>query len=434
MSYSTRLGLLAAALPLALMVTAIWCGQVRAEDIRLEALRIPAVISGSNGTVELEAIVLRPDDQLPHPLAVLNHGSPRNAEDRPTMSPYGMWAQAMALARRGWVAVVFMRRGYGRSGGEWAEGYGSCADPDYARAGRAGARDIAAVAKFMTDQSYVSKDKWISVGVSAGAFATVALTADPPPGLAAAIALAPGRGSTSPDTVCGANQLVAAFAQYGKTSRIPLLWVSAENDHFFGPRLVSQLTSAFSKAGGNATVVTTPPFGSDGHHLFSAAGIPIWAPIVDRFLASNNLAQRDRPMDVPTPDVAAPSGLNAGGREAFKTYLESGPNKAIAAGGDSHFGWATGRRSIDQAGCAQSLCSFRQMQDRQRQQQADAIGVDAAAPRLPANYRLAEFLRRLPKASRGICCCRTEEAKKDKKPCQRATDISPSRSSPPRSP
>jgi dienelactone hydrolase len=349
MRYSTRLGLFAAALPLALMVTGIWCGQARAEDIRLQALRIPAVISGSNGAVELEAIVLRPDDQLPHLLAVLNHGSPRNAEDRSTMSPYGMWGQAAAFARRGWVAVVFMRRGYGRAGGERAEGYGSCADPDYARAGRAGARDIAAVAQFMTSQPYVSKDKWISVGVSAGGFATVALTADPPPGLAAAIAFAPGRGSTSPDTVCGANQLVSAFAQYGKTSRIPLLWVSAENDHFFGPRLVSQLTTAFSKAGGNVTLVTTPPFGSDGHHLFSAGGIPIWSPIVDRFLMSNDLRLRHRPMDVSAPDVAAPSGLNAVGREGFKTYLESGPNKAFAVGGDSHFGWATGRRSIDQA-------------------------------------------------------------------------------------
>ena len=349
MRYSTRLGLFAAALPLALSVTAVWCGQARAEDIRLQALRIPAVISGSNGTVELEAIVVRPDDQQPHPLAVLNHGSPRNAEDRPAMSPYGMWAQAMAFARRGWVAVTFMRRGYGLFGGARAEGYGSCADPDYARAGRAGARDIAAVAQFMTNQTYVSKEKWISVGVSAGGFATVALTADPPHGLAAAIAFAPGRGSTSPDTVCGANQLVAAFAQYGKTSRIPLLWVSAENDHFFGPRLVSQLTTAFSKAGGNVTLVTTPPFGSDGHHLFSAAGLPIWSPIVDRFLMSNDLRLRDRPMDVLTPDVPAPSGLNAGGREGFKTYLESGPNKAFAVGSDSHFGWATGRRSIDQA-------------------------------------------------------------------------------------
>jgi dienelactone hydrolase len=352
MSFSTRFQSLAVALLLALAASAMSVGQGWAEEIRLDALKIPAVISGPTGpvTYELEAIVLRPDDRLPHPLVVLNHGSPRTADARPTMSPYGMWAQAVAFARRGWVAVAFMRRGYGRSEGGWVENYGSCANPDYATAGRTAASDIAAVARFMVTQPYVASGKWISVGVSAGAFATVALTADAPRDLAAAISFAPGRGSSGPDTVCGEKQLVAAFAQYGRTSRIPLLWVSAENDHFFGPRLVAQLTAAFSKAGGNVTFVKTPPFGSDGHQLFDVAtGIQTWSPIVDRFLASNNLVLRDKLIEIPLPDVRPPSKLNGRGREAFATYLASGPNKAFAVSSDSHFGWATGRRTIDQA-------------------------------------------------------------------------------------
>jgi dienelactone hydrolase len=352
MNRSIRFGLFRTAFLLALIVTVTSAEQGRAEEIRFDALKIPAVISGSSGLArfELEAIVVRPDDGLPHPLTVLNHGSPRSADDRAAMSPYRLWAQAVAFARRGWVAVAFMRRGYGRSDGEWAENYGACADPDYTTAGRAGANDIAAVAKFMTTQPYVSKGKWISVGVSAGAFATVALTADPPHDLAAAIGFAPGRGSTSPDTVCGTKQLISAFAQYGKTSRIPLLWVSAENDHFFGPQLVSQLTAAFLQAGGNVTYVTTPSFGTDGHLLFNVAnGIPVWSPIVDRFLVSNNLVLRDRLIDVLAPDVPAPSNLSIRGREAFKAYLDSGPNKAFAVAGNSHFGWATGRRTIDEA-------------------------------------------------------------------------------------
>jgi dienelactone hydrolase len=352
MSFTARFESLAAVLLLALVASAISVEQGQAEEIHLDALKIPAVISGSNGpvTYELEAIVLRPDDGLPHPLAVFNHGSPRSADARPTMSPYGMWAQAVAFARRGWAAVAFMRRGYGRSEGGWVENYGSCANPDYAMAGRIAASDIAAVAAFMATQPYVARGKWISVGVSAGAFAMVALTADAPRDLAAAISFAPGRGSSGPDTVCGEKQLVSAFAQYGKTSRTPLLWVSAENDHFFGLRLVAQLTAAFSNAGGNVSFVKTPPFGSDGHQLFDVAtGIPIWSPIVDRFLASNNLVLRDRLIDVPLPDVTPPSSLNGGGREAFETYLASGPNKAFAIGGGSHFGWATGRRTIDQA-------------------------------------------------------------------------------------
>jgi pimeloyl-ACP methyl ester carboxylesterase len=233
MNFTTRFESLAAALLLALVASGTSVGQGRTEEIRLDALKIPAAISGS--TYQLEAIVLRPDDRLPHPLAVLNHGSPRSADARPTMSPYGMWAQAVAFARRGWAAVAFMRRGYGRSEGGWVESYGPCANPDYATAGRTAASDIAAVAKFMATQSYVAKGKWISVGVSAGAFATVALTADAPRDLAAAISFAPGRGSSGPDTVCGEKQLVSAFAQYGRTSRTPLLWVPPKTIIFLDP-------------------------------------------------------------------------------------------------------------------------------------------------------------------------------------------------------
>jgi dienelactone hydrolase len=319
-----------------------------AEGIRLDVLQIPAVIDGARGKFVLEAIVVRPDDGQPHPLAVLNHGSPRDAEDRPKMSPFGMWTQAMAFARRGWTTVAFMRRGYGRSQGEWAQPRGSCANRDYATAGLTEAADIAAVAKFMSGQAYVSKGKWISVGVSAGGFATVALTSMAPPDLAAAIVFAPGRGSSAPDTVCGENSLVAAFAQYGRTSRVPLLWVSSANDHFFGPQLTARFTGAFAKAGGHLDFVGVSSFGGDGHMLFSAGGLSIWSPITDKFLTANDLGLRNRLIEVPTPDVPAPSNLSARGRETFKTYLESGPNKAFVVSG-SHFGWATGRRTVDDA-------------------------------------------------------------------------------------
>ncbi len=333
--------LIAAVLAIALPIAA------QAAGIRQEPLQIRTVIAGK--PYVLEGLVVRPDDDQPHPLALINHGSPRDADDRPGMSPGRLSLQASAFARRGWTAVTFLRRGYGHSGGGWVENYGSCGNPDYISAGRTAAADLAAVASAMLGQPYVTKGKWISVGVSAGGFATVALTADAPPGLAAAIAFAPGRGSRNADEVCGEKQLVAAFAAFGKTSRTPLLWVSAPNDHFFGPRLVSNLTAAFSKTGGQVTFVAAPPFGDDGHQLFSSAsGVPIWAPIVDRFLADNKLEWRDRLIDIATSDVAAPPSLGGNGRAAFKAYLESGPNKAFAISG-SHFGWASGRRSADQA-------------------------------------------------------------------------------------
>src|SRR6266478_7700816 len=89
---------LATALVLALTVMAA-AEQGRAEEIRLDTLNIPVVIYESRGpqSVELEAIVVRPDDGLSHPLAVLNHGSPRDPDDRPRMTPYNWWAQAVAF-------------------------------------------------------------------------------------------------------------------------------------------------------------------------------------------------------------------------------------------------------------------------------------------------------------------------------------------------
>lgn len=345
-----RLRALAAAALASLAAVAGLAGPARAEALRAERLTIPAtlVADGRPTTVLLEALTVRPDDGRPHPLALINHGSPRTGGDRAAMSPNRLWAQAREFARRGWVAAVFMRRGYGGSTGGLAEANGACQDPDYARAGRAGAQDIAAVARFLAAEPYVAKGRWISVGVSAGAFATVALSADAPPGLAAAIAFAPGRGSPSPDTVCSESRLVEAFAEYGATSRIPLLWVSAQNDHFFGPRLVDRLSEAFSRGGANLTLIRAPAFGEDGHALFSAAGIPVWTPIVDDFLRAKGLAQRDAPI-APEPSPAAPPNLDARGRAAFAAYLARSPDKAFAVGGGTRFGWATGRRSIDQA-------------------------------------------------------------------------------------
>ena len=89
MTHKKRFGYFAAAVLLAVAaIESIEPG--RAEDIRLDALNIPAVVSGSSGAAPgaLEAMVVRPDDRLPHPLAVLNHGSPRSSDDRPAMTPY----------------------------------------------------------------------------------------------------------------------------------------------------------------------------------------------------------------------------------------------------------------------------------------------------------------------------------------------------------
>jgi dienelactone hydrolase len=297
----------------------------------------------------LEALLVRPSDPGRYPLALLAHGSPRSGADRVAMTPLAMLPQALEFARRGWAAAVVMRRGYGNSDGGWAETYGSCDNPNYLAAGTAGAADLKLALDFISHRQDIDPSHMIAVGVSAGGFATVALTADPPPGLVAAISFAGGRGSPQDDQVCRPDRLIEAFRTFGKRSRLPMLWVYAENDHFFGPALAKQFDAAFTGAGGRVDFITAPAFGTNGHFLFSPSGIADWAPYVDSFLRQQNLTMRATPLALPPPTISAPEILGPNGQKAFANFLIDAPHKAFAISPDGYFGYQTGVRTVEGA-------------------------------------------------------------------------------------
>ncbi|PKU22291.1 alpha/beta hydrolase family protein [Telmatospirillum siberiense] len=302
-------------------------------------------------TVTLDALVVRPNDERRHPLAIINHGTPRDSAERKNVFPSGMRGQAREFARRGWTAVTFTRRAFGASGGSYAEGSGvSCSSAVYEPAGRAAAEDAREVIRLMTEKPYVDGTKIISVGRSTGGFTTVALAADPPPGLVAAINFAGGRGSVRPDEVCNDSALVGAFGTFGETARIPTLWVYSENDHYFGPTLARRFYQAFTEAGGRAEFIAAPPFEADGHTLFSRAGAPIWTAYVDTFLEKQQLKLLGQPLpDEWTADARYPDGLGERGRIAFLDFLDAHGHKAFALSADGHFGWRAGVKDTQAA-------------------------------------------------------------------------------------
>jgi dienelactone hydrolase len=316
----------------------------RAQDLVENAFRIPTKDAGKKG---LEAVMVRPNESGPHPLAVLTHGSPREASDRPGMSPWQMVPQAREFARRGWTTVIVMRRGYGDSGGGFDEDARACSSrPDYYDSGKESAKDLRESIAYLSKLPEVDSSRIISVGISAGGFANVALTAEPPPGLVAAISFAGGRGSRRPDEVCNPGELIRTFHQFGEKSRIPMLWVYSENDHFFGPQIAGSFFEAFTQAGGKATFIRAAPYRRDGHGLFSIGGISIWSSIVDDFLEGQRLTLRTKLLSLPEPpNVSAPTQLKATGREEFRTFLTLPPYKAFAVSTEGHLGYAFGRRS-----------------------------------------------------------------------------------------
>ena len=162
----------------------------KAQNFLREELRIPHQQAGPKG---LQALLIRPAGGGRYPLAVINHGSPRDRTERAKMTPASFVRQAEEFAKRGWTTVIVMRRGYGDSAGEYAESTG-CNNADYVTVGRAGAADIRTAIEFLKKRPDVDPERIISVGQSAGGFSSVALTVNAPGGLVAVINIAGGRG------------------------------------------------------------------------------------------------------------------------------------------------------------------------------------------------------------------------------------------------
>ncbi len=100
-------------------------------------LRIPTRESGKRG---LAAVMVRPNDSRPHPLALLAHGTPRDIRQ---ITPLDYYFEAQEFARRGWTAVVVVRRGSGDSGGDFAEDAHGCGPmTDYADPTKQAALDL----------------------------------------------------------------------------------------------------------------------------------------------------------------------------------------------------------------------------------------------------------------------------------------------------
>ncbi len=162
-------------------------------------------------------------------------------------------------------------------------------------------------------------------------------------GLKATISFAGGRGGDGKGHNCNLDGLVSAFRGFGKHNQIPMLWIYAENDHWFPPDMARRFDEAFRKGGGNNEFVMMPADGEDGHHLFGH--VAKWSSVVEEYLSKQNLLPlHSEVLPPPTlPNVSAPSGLPDAGVAAFHQFLTNGPFKAFATNGAAAWGFSTGQ-------------------------------------------------------------------------------------------
>jgi dienelactone hydrolase len=234
------------------------------------------------------ALLFRPPGDGPFPLALIAHATTQNALRRAQMPQPEYRVLAARLIARGFAVLVPERPGHGSTGGRYLEDQGGCDDADYARAGNATADSIKAALDYLFGQSFVRRDGAVIVGHSAGAWGALALAAENPPGVAAIIAFAPGRGGQAndlPNEVCAPRALISAAAEFGEDARVPVTWLVAANDTYFSPDLSRQLAEAFRGGGDKVDFRVLAASGGEGHWLAEAeAGEKIYGPALDAAL------------------------------------------------------------------------------------------------------------------------------------------------------
>ena len=250
-----------------------------------EHVRIPS----RAGNYTIAATVVRPEGNGPFGAMILNHGTPVSALERAKESTELLMDTAAVFAKRGYVVVLPLRRGFGLTGGEFAEDAGSCSNPDFRRGESAAADDVMAAYEYARTLPFVDGSRMILAGQSAGGVASMFTAAQKnPQGLVAVLAFAAGRGGNprrNPGVPCAVEPLARVFDDMGKAIRVPVLFHYAENDRFFNAETSRLWYERFTAGGARADYVLQPAFGNDGHYIFSdSRGVRYWLPAVERFL------------------------------------------------------------------------------------------------------------------------------------------------------
>ena len=320
--------------------------------IKWEQIFIQTAESGSKG---LETLLIWPDTPGKHPTVLMTHGTSRDKSLIKQQSAMYYYAQAQFFARRGFAVAFVMRHGFGRSGGG-GDLYltSDCNNPGFLTTTKASIKDLSQALNYLATLSQFDTTQTVLVGVSTGGMAITGFTAFPNDNketkLIAAINFAGGHGSIGNGRICGGeSRLIQLAADLGKTSRVPMLWIYAKNDQYFGPELAKNMFTAFNAAGGQAKFVTPEAFGEDGHSYFKG-GMDLWENTVDNFLKEQKIATLSPLLEKePVGKKDMPAQLAKRNEKAYQDYLLVAPHKAFAISKSGSFGKSAYQFSKEEA-------------------------------------------------------------------------------------
>lgn len=258
-----------------------------------ETLLIPShVHSAALGRpLNMVASFFRPQGKAAEcpPLLIFNHGSTGNGAISPQLV-LRHEIQAQYFLARGFAVLSPMRRGRGASEGEYVEWYNR--DPlKLAEGLRHALDDLDAVVRFMCRRSDIDTSRILVAGQSRGGILSIAYAAQHSDAAGGAVIGSinfaggwvgdPGGIMAEPTAAKDFNRDV--FVRAGASTRVPSLWLYAENDSYYGPGAIRRWHDAYTAAGGQSQLYLFPPLeDGDGHLLYQRPAL--WQSAMDAFL------------------------------------------------------------------------------------------------------------------------------------------------------
>lgn len=269
-----------------------------------EIIKVPVSVANMYGKItERDVVVtLLHDDAFykdtpstsakTYPIAIINHGRAPKPEERAAFGRATNITNARWLASMGFLVASPTRIGYGITGGEDLEDTGACNKKNYPPGYKAGIDQTLQILQTLRQRPDIAQDKGLVLGQSFGGTIAIGVAAQNPPGIQATINFAGGGGGnpeTNPMQPCGTANLEQMFSNYGKTAKIPTLWVYTENDQWMGPKYPKEWFEAYKAKSGTGEFLFLPPNGTDGHGLFSRDPAA-WRVQVMQFMKANGFA------------------------------------------------------------------------------------------------------------------------------------------------
>jgi dienelactone hydrolase len=320
--------------------------------LREEFEQVPVTVKllfGGERTGHLIVTHFRPVGDGPFPYVVFNHGrGPQRAEP----ARYRFLGVVQYFTRRGFAVFVTTRMGYGATGTEPdTEESGLCNRKNYGPMFEAAVTQTQRAIEFAQTKSWVDKSRLILIGQSVGGFTTVMAASQPIAGLKAAINFVGGSGGDPigrPAQPCDYFQVGLQAQLAGKTASVPMLWMYAENDLYWGPQIPLRWHESYVGAGGKAKMVMLPKVSENGHNLLGE-GFSMWRPIVDEYLQQAGFAIPKTINAIPKTDFAhigdvakVPLISDESRNNGYKRFLNTDIPRAFVIGPSGQWSYQSG--------------------------------------------------------------------------------------------